>query len=46
MKHQWKFYPSRSDGGNDPTDPVSACEECGTEYNEENAEDECPQEQP
>jgi hypothetical protein len=45
MKHQWKFYPSTSAGGNDPTEPVTVCEECGTEANEDNLEDECPPEE-
>lgn len=32
--HRWKFHPSRSDGGNYPTDPAIVCEECGAEYDE------------
>lgn len=41
VKHQWQFYPSSSDGGMDLTDPVTACKECGAEYNEENSTEEC-----
>lgn len=34
MLHTWKFFPSNSFGGSDPTDPVSACENCGEEASE------------
>ena len=29
--HKWTFHPSNSAFGNDPTDPVTVCSECGCE---------------